>query len=74
MTDKPWADHYETLQLSSSADPETVERVYRLLAKRFHPDNDVSGDPARFSQVQAAYEVLSDPRARAAGASCPSGR
>lgn len=66
MTEKPWADHYETLQLSSSADPETVERVYRLLAKRFHPDNDVSGDPDRFSQVHEAYQVLSDPQARAA--------
>lgn len=59
-------DHYETLQLSPSADRETVERVYRLLAKRFHPDNPDSGDPVRFSEVQDAYEVLSDPEARAA--------
>lgn len=66
MADKPWVDHYETLQLSFTADPETVERVYRLLAKRFHPDNDVSGDSDRFNQVREAYEVLSNPDTRAA--------
>lgn len=59
-------DHYETLQLSPSADRETIERVYRLLAKRYHPDNPASGDTHRFSEVLEAYEVLSDPGARAA--------
>lgn len=60
-----YADHYEVLQLSQSADRETVERVYRLLAKRYHPDNGDSGDEERFRQVRAAYEVLSDPERRA---------
>ena len=59
-------DHYETLQLSPSADRETVERVYRLLAKRYHPDNPQSGDGDRFAAVRHAYEVLTDPDARAA--------
>ncbi|MEJ2540417.1 MAG: DnaJ domain-containing protein [Gemmatimonadota bacterium] len=66
MNDKPWVDHYETLQLSFAADPETIERVYRLLAKRYHPDNDRSGDVDRFTQVREAYQVLSDPSSRAA--------
>ncbi|HSM05420.1 MAG TPA: DnaJ domain-containing protein [Longimicrobiales bacterium] len=66
MSEKPWVDHYETLQLSSMADPETVERVYRLLAKRYHPDNERSGDADRFNQVRTAYEVLSHPETRAA--------
>lgn len=66
MSEKPWVDHYETLQLSSSADAETVERVYRLLAKRYHPDNDRSGDIDRFTQVREAFETLSDPERRAA--------
>ncbi|MEJ2483938.1 MAG: DnaJ domain-containing protein, partial [Gemmatimonadota bacterium] len=65
MSDKPWVDHYETLQLSPSADPETIERVYRLLAKRYHPDNERSGDFDRFNQVRQAYEVLSDKDKRA---------
>lgn len=59
-------DHYETLQLSPSADGETVERVYRLLAKRYHPDNPQSGDAHRFAAVRQAYEVLTDPDRRAA--------
>ena len=66
MSDTPWVDHYETLQLASTADAETVERVYRLLAKRYHPDNDRSGDIERFTQVREAYETLSDPERRAA--------
>lgn len=65
MSETTWVDHYETLQLSSSADADTVERVYRLLAKRYHPDNDRSGDVERFNQVREAYETLSDPDRRA---------
>jgi hypothetical protein len=62
----PFVDHYETLQLSPSADGETVERVYRLLAKRYHPDSPTSGNVDRFNEVREAYEVLSNPDARAA--------
>lgn len=66
MSQTPWMDYYELLQLSPSADPETVDRVYRLLAKRYHPDNGDSGDLERFSHLRAAYDVLSDPELRAA--------
>jgi curved DNA-binding protein CbpA len=65
MTNSPFVDHYETLQVSQTADCETVERVYRLLAKRYHPDNSVSGNTERFTQVQTAHEVLSNPELRA---------
>jgi curved DNA-binding protein len=65
MTQVPFVDHYETLQLSPSATLEVIERVYRVLAKRYHPDNQYSGDAVRFSQVHLAYEVLSDPPRRA---------
>jgi len=58
-------DYYEALQLSRQADPETVHRVYRLLARRFHPDNQVTGDPERFRIVFEAHQVLSDPQRRA---------
>jgi curved DNA-binding protein len=61
-----FADHYEALQLSPSADQETIERVFRLLAKRYHPDNNASGDADRFNQILEAYETLSDSSARAA--------
>jgi curved DNA-binding protein CbpA len=58
-------DYYEFLQISPHADPETVHRVYRYLAGRFHPDNPESGDANLFCLVKAAYDVLSDPEKRA---------
>jgi curved DNA-binding protein CbpA len=57
-------DYYETLQVSSSADPETIHRVYRMLALRFHPDNKETGSAVRFRLVSEAYEVLSNPDKR----------
>jgi len=59
-------DYYEVLQLSPHADSETVERVFRHLAKRFHPDNGETGDAERFSAVVEAHRVLGDPERRAA--------
>ncbi len=58
-------DHYEVLQLSPRADQDTIQRVFRLLAKRLHPDNTESGDAPRFAHLMAAFQVLSDPKARA---------
>jgi len=58
-------DFYEVLQLSPKADPETIHRVFRALAQRYHPDNRESGNEETFKQVMAAYEVLSDPERRA---------
>lgn len=65
MTQRPFVDHYETLQLSQNANVETVERVYRLLAKRYHPDNQDTGNAEHFAAVQEAYEVLSNHERRA---------
>ena len=59
------ADYYEVLQINRNADTETIHRVYRFMAARFHPDNPKSGDIERFLQLRAAYEVLSDPARRA---------
>lgn len=66
MSDQPFVDHYEVLQLSPNASAEMIERVYRLLAKRYHPDNGDTGDLDRFTEVQTAFELLSDPVRRAA--------
>lgn len=59
-------DYYEVLQLSPNADPETVHRVFRVLAQRFHPDNLDTGDEGTFKALMRAYEVVSDPTRRAA--------
>ena len=66
MNERPFVDYYEVLQVSQNADGETLERVYRLLAKRYHPDNQSSGDADRFNEVHEAWEVLSNPKSRAA--------
>jgi curved DNA-binding protein CbpA len=58
-------DYYELLQVSTSAEPETIDRVYRLLAARFHPDNQQTGDEGRFRTLLEAYTVLRDPEKRA---------
>jgi len=58
-------DHYEFLQISPKAQPETIQRVYRFLAARYHPDNQETGDPENFLLLNRAYEVLSDPERRA---------
>lgn len=65
MNDDRPPDYYEVLQISPNADPDMIHRVYRLLAQRFHPDNQETGDAARFRQITEAYQVLSDPQARA---------
>jgi curved DNA-binding protein len=62
---KPELDYYEVLQLSRSADVETIHRVYRIMATRLHPDNAESGDPEKFLLLTEAYKVLSDPEKRA---------
>jgi curved DNA-binding protein CbpA len=58
-------DYYDVLQVSPSAEPETIHRVYRLLAQRFHPDNKETGNEDRFREMQEAYDVLSNPEKRA---------
>jgi curved DNA-binding protein CbpA len=57
-------DYYEFLQISPNADLETIQRVYRFLAARLHPDNSTTGDPEMFRLLKSAYDVLSDPARR----------
>jgi hypothetical protein len=57
-------DHYEILRLSSGADNDTIERVYRTLAKRYHPDNEKTGDAEIFLRIAEAHRILTDPGQR----------
>jgi curved DNA-binding protein CbpA len=59
-SEKSKFDYYEFLQISPHADQETIHRVYRFLAARFHPDNPGSGNADKFAMLTSAYEVLSD--------------
>jgi len=65
MEREGFIDYYEILKLSQGADQETIERVYRLLAKRYHPDNKDTGDAQKFHELVKAYRALSDPEERA---------
>ena len=65
MSEGQSVDHYEALQISPNADADTVQRVFRLLAQRFHPDNQETGNAARFRELHEAYQVLNDPERRA---------
>jgi curved DNA-binding protein len=58
-------DHYELMQISPHAELPTIQRVYRMLAARYHPDNPETGDTDKFVALQKAYQVLSDPEERA---------
>ena len=58
-------DYYEVLQISPNAELDTIQRVYRLLAQRFHPDNQATGDAEKFRLLTDAYTVLGDPEQRA---------
>lgn len=58
-------NYYDLLQIHPRAEMETIHRVYRLFAGRYHPDNRQSGDAERFRIIADAYEVLGDPAARA---------
>jgi hypothetical protein len=57
-------DYYEILRLDPSTSPDAVDRVYRTLVQRYHPDNQQTGDAEIFLKVMEAYRILNDPRRR----------
>ena len=65
MGERDFVDFYELLQLSPNADDETIHRVFRHLAKRYHPDTP-GGDAQRFNHLVEAHQTLTNPEARAA--------
>jgi curved DNA-binding protein CbpA len=57
-------DYYRDLQVHPCANPLVLQAAYRVLARIFHPD--VEGDDAEMKRINAAWEVLGDPKMRAA--------
>jgi hypothetical protein len=65
MNEKEFVDYYELLQLSPNADTDTIDRIFRYLAKKTHPDSTEFPDNDRFQQIVEAHRTLADPEARA---------
>ncbi|MBU0985166.1 MAG: DnaJ domain-containing protein [candidate division Zixibacteria bacterium] len=60
-------DYYKTLGVAEDAGADEIKKVYRKLAKKFHPDRN-KGDKdaeARFKSISEAYSTLSDDKKRA---------
>ena len=60
-----FTDYYEILEISPNANSETIGRIFRYLAQRYHPDNQDTGDHLRFSEIVEAHNTLRDPVKRA---------
>jgi molecular chaperone DnaJ len=60
-------DYYTVLGLNRDASEEDLKKAYRKLAMKHHPDrNSEEGSEDKFKEAKEAYEVLSDPKKRAA--------
>jgi DnaJ-class molecular chaperone len=60
-------EHYAALGLKSDASLADIKTAFRQKASQFHPDRNTADEaPARFREVQEAYEVLSDDAKRQA--------
>ncbi|MEZ5332491.1 MAG: DnaJ domain-containing protein [Thermoanaerobaculia bacterium] len=61
-----YRDYYQTLGVSRDAPQDEIQKAYRKLARKFHPDvNQAEEAESRFKEINEAYEVLKDPEKRA---------
>ncbi len=58
-------NYYDILQVNKNASPEVIEKAYKVLAKKYHPDLQAEEQKKQaeeiLKEINEAYEVLSDP-------------
>ena len=61
-------DYYKILEVNKSASPEIISKVYKILAKKYHPDLQDSENKSiceeKFKEISEAYEILSNENKR----------
>lgn len=59
-------DYYKTLGVAKNASPADIQKAYRDLARKYHPDMNPDNPKAKkkFQEVQAAFDVLNNPEKR----------
>lgn len=65
MNTSSFIDYYDLMQISPNADVETIQHVFRHLAKKWHPDYR-KGDPEQFKLLVEAHRTLTNTERRAA--------
>ena len=59
---------YDILEVSEKASKEVIDKAYKVLAKKYHPDlqaeENKSKAEAKMKEINEAYNVLSDDASR----------
>lgn len=62
-------NYYKILEVDSSASPEVIEKAYKTLAKKYHPDlqeeSQKESASEKLKEINEAYEILSNPESKA---------
>ena len=64
LKNKTLPNYYEILGVAQSADSTEIKEKFRILAKEWHPDKRKDSSEKKMSEINNAYEVLSNPTLR----------